>query len=123
MPGYIQPMIILFIYSGLFLFKESFIFYQVKEINKKASIEYNNVCNILLIPILIVYCSMMIDGPAFNVEYLLPVIVFLGWLSFVIAIKFTETFRRFITIFMLSFASIKGFIFYFILMIVAFTFV
>ena len=66
---------------------------------------------------------MMISNPNYNVEYLLPVVVFLGWLSFVIAIKFTETFRRFITIFMLSFASIKGFIFYFILMIVAFTFV
>jgi len=123
MPGYIETIIILFIYSGLFLIKESFIFIMVHKLRNKVSFKFNNVCNILLVPFLLVYCSMMLSNHTFYVEYLLPVIVLLGWLGFIISIKFTDVFREFITIFILSFHSIKGFSFFFMLMIVAFTFV
>ena len=70
---------------------------------------------------MVVYCVMILCKTSYNVDYLLAIIDLLGWLSFVVQIKFQNVFREFITIFIESFTSIKSFIWFFFLMMFAFT--
>jgi hypothetical protein len=84
MPGYLGPLIMLYIYIGLFFAKESYTMYAIWVLADKFTIKYNNLCNIALIPILIVYCIMKIIDDSLYVDYLLAVIDLLGWLSFVV---------------------------------------
>jgi len=64
---------------------------------------------------------MILCGSSLNIDYLLAIIGLLGWLSFVVQIKFHDVFREFTTIFIKSFASIKSFIWFFFLVIFAFS--
>ena len=121
MPGYLGPLIMLYIYISLFLIKEAYTMYVIWVLSEKFTIGYNNICNIALIIFLIVYCIMKLCNNSLNVDYLLAVIDLLGWLSFVVQIKFHDVFREFITIFIESFTSIKSFIWFFLLMMFAFT--
>ncbi len=121
MPGYLGPLIMLYIYIGLFLVKEVFTIYAIYVLAEKFTIVYNNICNIALIPFLTVYCIMKICDDSLYVDYLLAVIGLLGWLSFVVQIKFHDVFREFITILIESFTSIKSFILFFLLMMFSFT--
>ena len=54
MPGYLGPLIMLFVYIGLFIAKEGYTLYAVMDLGKKFTIEYNNIFNIVLIPVMIV---------------------------------------------------------------------
>ena len=95
--------------------------YSIFVLDEKFTIEYNNICNIALIPFLIVYCIMILNNTSYNIDYLLAIIDLLGWLSFVVQIKYHDVFREFITIFLKSFTSIRSFIWFFVLMMFAFT--
>ena len=64
---------------------------------------------------------MVLCGTSIYIDYLLAIIDLLGWLSFVVQIKFHDVFREFITIFIESFTSIKSFIWFFFLMMFAFS--
>ena len=60
MPGNLGPLIMLFVYIGLFIAKEGYTLFAVMDLAKKFTIEYNNIFNIVLIPVMIVYCVMML---------------------------------------------------------------
>ena len=60
MPGYLGPLIMLFVYIGLFIAKEGYTLFAAMDLAKKFTIEYNNIFNIVLIPVMIVYCVMML---------------------------------------------------------------
>jgi len=84
-PYYIVPLVILFIYSGLFFIKEAYTTYVIWKLAGELTIEYNNVFNIILIPFLIVYLIIIgFYGDCIFIDYFLPIIDLLGWLSFVV---------------------------------------